>query len=184
MKLLAVQGSPKKKGNTALLLDHYLRGVEENHPQVEIKRVFLQEKNIKPCRGCYTCESEESKNQCVIQDEMQDLYPKILEADLLVFATPVYWWSITAQLKIFIDRLCAIGVAGCQGKKFVLLLTYGGADPNSGPEMVKEMFKEICNYLKMDFIQAYKTCTEAYLPVAENQKAQNDVYQLGKNLID
>ena len=59
MNVLAVQGSPKKKGNTALLLYHYLRGVEENHRNVEIDRVFLQEKNINQnihdCRGKITC---------------------------------------------------------------------------------------------------------------------------------
>ncbi|CEO90515.1 flavodoxin family protein [Syntrophaceticus schinkii] len=115
MKVLAVQGSPKKKGNTALLLEHYLRGVEENHRNVEINRVFLQEKNIAPCTGCYTC--IEKNSSCVIEDDMQELYGKIVEADLLIFATPVYWWSISAQLKTFVDRFCPLSVEEFQRQK-------------------------------------------------------------------
>lgn len=181
MKILAVQGSPKKKGNTALLLNHYLRGVEDNHRDVEINRVFLQEKNIEPCRGCYTC--VETKDSCVIKDDMQGLYDKIVEADVLIFATPVYWWSISAQLKTFVDRFCPLNVEDFEGKKFVLLITYGMALPNTGPEMVESMFKEIWDHFKVDFAQIYSTCTEQYLPVAENKEAQEAVYELGKVIV-
>ena len=180
MKILAVQGSPKKKGNTALLLDHYLLGVKENHRDVDVDRVFLQEKNIKPCRGCYTC--VETKGDCVIKDDMQELYQKIIEADVLIFATPVYWWSITAQLKTFVDRFCPLNTDDFKGKKFVLLMTYGAALPNSGPEMVQSMFKEIWNHYQVNFVQSYGTCTEEYLPVAENKQAQDAAYELGKAL--
>jgi multimeric flavodoxin WrbA len=180
MKVLAVQGSPKKKGNTALLLEHYLRGVEENHRNVEINRVFLQEKNIAPCTGCYTC--IEKNSSCVIEDDMQELYDKIIEADLLVFATPVYWWSISAQLKTFVDRFCPLSVEDFKGKKFVLLMTYGMARPNTGPEMVENMFKEIWDHFEVDFAQTYSTCTEQYLPVAENKEAQDAVYELGSGV--
>ncbi|MDD2439489.1 MAG: flavodoxin family protein [Methanosarcinaceae archaeon] len=141
---------------------------------------FCRKKTFEPCRGCYTC--VETKGGCVIQDDMHILYQKIIAADALVFATPIYWWSITAQLKTFVDRFCPLSSEDLKGKKFVLLMTYGAALPNSGPEMVENMFKEIINNFEMDFVQVYSTCTEEYLPVAENKDAQDTVYDLGKNL--
>ncbi|HZK18601.1 MAG TPA: flavodoxin family protein [Clostridia bacterium] len=180
MRVLAIQGSPRKKGNTALLLKHYLHGVEKSQPDVEIDRVFLQEKNITPCTGCYTCVNQ--KTSCIINDDMQELYGKIVDADLLVFATPIYWWSISAQLKTFIDRFCPLNVADFKGKKFALLMTYGMAQPNTGPQMVEDMFREIWGHFDVDFAQSYGTCTEQYLPVAENKRAQEDVYRLGNTI--
>jgi multimeric flavodoxin WrbA len=114
---------------------------------------------------------------------MQDLYQKFHRAEVLIFATPVYWWNITSQLKRFMDRMYAIDVeSGFKNKKFVLLLTYGGALPNSGPELVQRTFKEICDYVHMDFVQFYGTCTDDYKPVEENQEAQEAVYEMGKAL--
>ncbi len=79
----------------------------------------------------------------MIDDDMQDLYTKLKDADAFIFATPIYWWSITAQLKKFIDRLCPpITSRDLEGKKFALLMTYGAAPPNRGPEMVTDMFEE------------------------------------------
>lgn len=181
MNVLSILGSPKKKGNTAILLEYYLRGIKDNQDNVIINCVFLQEKNIEPCRGCYTCVN--TGNNCVIQDDMQNLYDLIKETDVLIFATPVYWWSVTSQLKKFIDRLCPISPKNLKGKKFVLLMTYGSAPPNPGPGMVKDMIREICNYFEMDFVQSYSTCTEECLPVAKNKDAQMDAYNLGKDLI-
>ncbi len=180
MKVLAIQGSPRKKGNTALLLEHYLSGLEENHSDVEIERVFLQEKDIAPCTGCYTCINEESS--CIIDDDMQGLYGRIIEADLLIFATPIYWWSISAQLKVFVDRFCPFTIEDFKDKKFVLLMTYGNLLPNTGPKMVEDMFREIWDYFELDIVQTYSVCTDQYLPVAENREAQKAVYELGKKI--
>lgn len=180
MRVLAVLGSPKKKGNTALLLEHYLRGFKENHRDVEIDQVFLQEKQIEPCRGCYTC--IEKNSSCVIEDDMQELYSRIIAADVLIFATPIYWWSISAQLKTFVDRFCPLTIEDLKGKKFVLLMTYGMAQPNTGPQMVEDMFQEIWDHFQVDFAQTYSTCTEQYIPVAENKEAQEAAYELGKTL--
>ena len=181
MNLLALLGSPKEKGNTALLLDHYLRGVKECDKSARVETVFLHGKDIHPCTGCYTC--VDTGGTCVIDDDMQDLYTKLKEADVFIFATPIYWWSITAQLKKFIDRMCPITSRDLEGKKFVLLMTYGAAPPNRGPEMVTDMFKEIWHSFKVDFVHVYSTCTEDYLPVSENEKAQRDAYELGKDLV-
>lgn len=182
MKILAIQGSPRKNGNTAVLLKHYLLGIEEIHQDAEIKMINLTEKNIQSCMGCDGCRN--SKRKCVIKDDMHELYSDILEADLLILASPIYWWNITAQAKQFIDRFYALNFNNnFKGKRFVLLTTYGDEDPNSGTDIIKRMFSDICDYLGMDFIQYYGVCSGT-VSVKDNTKAQSDVYQLGKRTIE
>lgn len=181
MNVLAVLGSPRKEGNTSLLLDKYLEGLA-THNDVKIEKALLGEKNIFPCKSCYACKNK-SNSGCVIKDDMTDLYKSVKESDVLVFATPIYWWNMSAQMKIFIDRLFGLqDVKDFEGKKAVLLMTYGGELPNSGPEIVQKSIKEICDYLKIDLVQIYGTCTDGYVPVAENKKAQGEVYKMGKEL--
>jgi len=183
MKVFSALGSPNKKGNTAALLNEYLKGVNENHENVENTSVFLQEKDIKACRGCNACKN--GLGNCVIKDDMQQLYKEIKEADIIIFATPVYWWNMTAQLKTFIDRMYALDFEKVfLGKKFTLLMTYGGANPNSGAMIVKKNLEEIVSFLGMDFVHKYGVSTGDYreYPVDKNIEALSDVYNLGKAL--
>ena len=98
-KVLALSCSPRKKGNSELLLDEFLRAAQDNSCQTE--RIRVAELNIQPCSHCDHCLGEGS---CVIQDDMQLLYPKLLEADCLVFASPIYFMAHCAQAKLVIDR--------------------------------------------------------------------------------
>ena len=142
MKVLALLGSPRKNGNTSLLLDEYLRGIKDSNKDAEITKVFLQEKNIHSCAACEACRNI-NIGQCAIKDDMQELYPLFRQADVVVYATPIYWWSVSAQLKAFMDRCYALGSIedSFAGKKAVLLMTYGGELPNNGPELVKTTFE-------------------------------------------
>lgn len=180
MKILALLGSPRKKGNTALLLDEYLRGIKDSNKDAEIVKVFLQEKKISGCTACEACRNV-TIGQCAIKDDMQELYPLFRQADMVVYATPIYWWSVSAQLKAFMDRCYALGSIedSFTGKKAALLMTYGGEQPNNGPDLVKTTFEEICDYKEMNLIDVYSVCTDDYMPVAENTKALRDVYEMG-----
>ena len=180
MKVLALLGSPRKNGNTSLLLDEYLRGIKDSNKDAEITKVFLQEKNIHSCAACEACRNINIV-QCAIKDDMQELYPLFRQADVVVYATPIYWWSVSAQLKAFMDRCYALGSIkdSFADKKAALLMTYGGELPNKGPELVKTTFEEICDYKEMDLIDVYGVCTEDYMPVAENTEALGDVYEMG-----
>ncbi len=178
MKAVCFLGSPRKKGNTAALLDSVISGLTQGG-KVESELVFLHEKNIKPCNGCEACKKEGSKG-CAIQDDMSDIYPLIRKADLIIFATPIYWWSVTAQMKLLIDRLYGMDFK-CGMKKVVLLMTYGGELPNSGPETTEKLFIEICDYLKMNAAGVMGVCTGS-IPVSENKKALADAFRLGEVL--
>lgn len=181
MKVFSVLGSPNKKGNTAALLQQYLKGVEENHSDVKIIKVFLEEMNINGCKGCSACKSGKIDN-CVIMDDMNELYKKLKASDIVIFSTPIYCFSMTAQLKTFIDRLYALDYKTWRDKKIVLLTTYGDKDrASSGVVNAINIIKDMAGFLGIDLIQEYGVST-AILPASQNNKALDEAYELGKKL--
>jgi multimeric flavodoxin WrbA len=107
MKILGISFSPREQGNTELLLDKVFEGARRLGADTELFRVAA--KNISPCDGCGSCFKT---GECHIQDDMQELYRKMLEADGIVFGTPVYFYNMTAQGKTVIDRTIALGHEG------------------------------------------------------------------------
>lgn len=103
MKILGLSCSPRKDGNTVFLLNEALKGAGELGAEIELYSVAG--KNIKPCEGCNTCREN---GECRIQDDMQELYRKLLESDGIIFGTPVYFYNVTAQAKTIIDRTIAL----------------------------------------------------------------------------
>ena len=103
MKILAISTSPRAGGNTDLLVDAVVRSATEAGGDVE--KVATREFTIGPCTECNACQKT---GRCAIQDDMQQMYPKLLDADRIVFATPVYFLGPCAQAKAFIDRCQAI----------------------------------------------------------------------------
>lgn len=178
MKIGAFLGSPRRNGNTAQLLREFLRGAAENK-DTAVEEVFLQEKRIYNCTACEGCKTSTG---CVINDDMQKLYPIIKEADILVFAMPIYWWSMPGQMKTFVDRFYGLKKNERSGKKAFVLMTYGGAMPNSGPELVERTFRDIFDYIDIDLVKVYGVCTDEYIPVEENVVALREVYEIGASI--
>ncbi len=103
MKIVAFNASPrKKKSNTDRILQPFLEGAREAGAEVET--VYLYEKKIKPCLGCFDCWLK-TPGRCIQKDDMPELLEKMLEADVRVYATPLYVFGMTAQLKLFFDRI-------------------------------------------------------------------------------
>ncbi len=102
-KVLILSGSPRKGGNSDLLCDEFMRGAQESGHQVEKIRVAA--KKIVPCSACYYC--RDHGGACVYQDDMAEVLQKMIDADVIVLASPVYFYSIDAQLKAVIDRTVA-----------------------------------------------------------------------------
>jgi multimeric flavodoxin WrbA len=91
--VVVLLGSPRKKGNSTVLAKQIIHGVESVSAKVET--VYLNGLNIKPCQGCYACKKKNSTG-CAVDDDMQSLYPKLVESDAWVIASPVYWFSMSA----------------------------------------------------------------------------------------
>ena len=105
MKVLGIMGSPRRKSNTEILLDKALEGARETGADVE--KVLVSKLKISPCLEIYACLKD---GNCAIKDDMQLLYKKLLEADHIIFASPMFFYGITSQAKAIIDRCQALWV--------------------------------------------------------------------------
>jgi multimeric flavodoxin WrbA len=103
MKVLGILGSPRKGGNTELLLEEALKGAEAEGAEVE--RLRITDYNIIPCKECLACYKD---GNCIILDDMAKIYPKLLEADILLLASPIFFYGVTAWAKALIDRCQAL----------------------------------------------------------------------------
>ena len=100
MNILILSGSPRKNGNTDLLVEAFSKGTSEKH-HVEV--VSVHDYNVHPCMGCNACFTSEG-NTCVQKDDMSLIYEKLANADMIVIASPIYFYGLSAQLKAVIDR--------------------------------------------------------------------------------
>lgn len=101
-KVLILEGSPRKNGNSDILCDEFMRGAVEAGNEVE--KIRVAEKNIGYCRACYACRDT---GVCAIKDDMAEVMQKMIDCDVMVLASPVYFYSICAQLKTVLDRSVA-----------------------------------------------------------------------------
>lgn len=98
-KVLVLSASPRKGGNSDLLCDEFIKGAQESGHQTE--KVFVASKNINYCKGCEVCNTT---HKCVQNDDMEEILEKMVNADVIVMATPVYFYTMDAQMKTLIDR--------------------------------------------------------------------------------
>lgn len=141
MKIIILQGSPNKKGSTSILAESFAKGaVEAGH---KVERFDLAKMNIHPCIGCVACGYE---GPCVQKDDNQQIREAILGADMVVFATPLYYYGMSAQLKIVVDRFCAYN-SSLHGKhmKSALLTVAWNAD-NWTFEALEAHYKTLVRY--------------------------------------
>ena len=116
-KVLILSGSPRKNGNSDLLCDEFARGaIEAGH---EVEKIRVAEKKISYCRACYACRGT---GVCAIKDDMAEVLEKIHWADAIVLASPVYFYSIDAQMKAVIDR-CVAQWTKIKNKSFYYIMT-------------------------------------------------------------
>lgn len=128
-KVLAISASPRK-GNSDTLCDEFVRGAQEVGADVE--KVRLADYKIGYCKGCLACLATQ---KCVQQDDALAVIDKMAEADIICFATPVYFYNVCAQLKTLLDRTCA-HVARLANKQFVLLMTAEDRDKDAFDEIL------------------------------------------------
>ena len=182
-KILILMGSPRKSGNSAVLAEHLAHGAIGSGAHVDT--IYINGMDINPCTGCNECQGENA-NGCVIDDAMQDVYPKLKAADSIVFASPIYWFSVTAQLKTVIDRIYAVGGGDkniLRGKNFGVLLVFADADPfTSGAVNALRMFQDISAYLGTTIVDmVYGSAYEAG-EIANNPELLKQAHELGEKL--
>lgn len=143
-RVIGIVGSPRRNGNTEILVDEVLAGAEEAGAQT--KKITLNDLNIAPCQACNACLKT---GECVQQDDMAKLLEKMESSQVWVFGTPIYWWGPTAQFKAFIDRWYGVKKTVFRGRRVILVIPLGGGDPYYARHTVG-MFEDILPYQGME----------------------------------
>jgi multimeric flavodoxin WrbA len=146
-KVLGIMGSPRRNGNTHILVSKILEGAAGQGAETEL--IFLDKLKIRECDGCHACWQGK---ECSKKDDMNNLYGKIAGSDILVFGTPVYWYGPTALMKALIDRFVYFGCPEnrikIKGKAAALAIPYEEENNETG-EFVAAFFEKSFNYLEL-----------------------------------
>lgn len=142
MKIVVLTGSPRRNGNSAHLAEQFIKGAREaGHDVFRFDCAFA---NVAPCRACNHCGMD---GPCVSNDDFETLRPHLLEADMVVFATPLYYFGFSSQLKAVIDRFYAInGQIKGAAKKAALLMTYADTAPREAEPLLSH-YEALTEYL-------------------------------------
>lgn len=146
-KILILNGSPRQQGNTAGLVEAFKQGAEEKGHTVTTFN--LQKMNIHPCLGCFGG-GKDADSPCVQKDDMQQIYPAYEESTILVLASPMYYWSITAQLKAAFDRLFAVAEKDSNyrnPRKDCIMLMAAEGDSKDNFEPVEHYYHSLVKHL-------------------------------------
>ncbi len=188
MKVIAFLGSPRKEGNTELLLKEVVRGVEDSGFKVEIFN--LNSMDIQPCQDCGGCDET---GECIIQDDMAAIYDAIKTADRIILASPIFFFALSAQAKIMIDRCQSFWCGKYLLKKPVtpsgygrkgLLLLVGGMKKDVGVQC-----SESCATAFFRTVSVPEHSTLSVLgvdkkgAVLDHPTALKDAYEAGRKLV-
>lgn len=146
-RILGIVGSPRRGGNTEILIDEVLAGAEESGFLIE--KLILNELNITPCQACNACNKT---GDCVQKDDMQKILEKMNQSDVWVFGTPIYWWGPTAQFKAFIDRWYGADKAIFEKKKIILVISLGAGSAHYARHTIG-MFEDIIPYKSAELVE-------------------------------
>ena len=177
MNILILAGSPRKGGNTDLLVEAFEKGVSQKH---SVEKVSVHDCKVYPCMGCNACFRNED-HTCCQKDDMARIYKKLAKADMLVIASPVYFYGLSAQLKTIIDR-CHNPIRDSFHIKKAALLLVGAA---SLPELFDSILTQYQLCLNFFHIEdAGKVLVRGVKEKGdvESTEALNEAYDLGRSL--
>lgn len=144
-KVLGIVGSPRRGGNTEILVDEVLLGAEKAGALTE--KVILNELDISPCQSCNACQKT---GKCVQKDDMPALLEQMEQSQVWVLGTPIYWWGPTAQFKAFLDRWYSVRQATFEGRCVILAIPLGGSAHYA--RYTVGMLTDIVNYVGMELV--------------------------------
>lgn len=179
MKVTVITGSPHKKGTTAFLADKFIEGATEaGHDVYRFDAAF---EDVKPCLSCEYCSNHES--ECVHKDSMDKLNEKLLDSDMVVFVSPIYYYTMSAQIKAVLDRFHAKNAKLAGNKKAMLFTAAYGSDDGTmeGIQITYEAILRFLNWEDAGILLA-KGCParEVLVETDYPQKA----YEMGKAIVN
>ena len=188
-KVLIINGSLRVRGNTDTLIANLVKGTKNTGTRV--RHYFLRDKKIADCRGCFHCCK---KNSCAIKDDMQEIHGEIQHSDLLILASPLYWWGVTGLMKTFIDRLYlyypSTNAGMIAGKKAIIITPmhvnaaeHGERIFSSEIEPIKMTYHYILRRLGVDIVDMiFYPGLNNKADARQNKDFLNSAFEIGKGL--
>ena len=178
MKIVVLQGSPNKNGSTNILVEEFSRGAKESGHTVQ--SLDLTDLNVTPCTGCVACGYE---GLCVQKDDNQKIKKSVLEADMIVFATPLYYYGMSAQLKTVIDRFCSYNSSITRKHMKSALLSVAWNNDTWTFDALESHYRTLVRYLNFQDQGAIlgKGCGSPSM--TKNSYFPKLAYEMGKRLI-
>lgn len=177
VKIVVLMGSPNRKGSTNILVEEFIRGAKENGHQAEV--VDVCHADVHPCTGCVHCGYE---GPCVQKDDVELIRRQLLQSDMVVFATPLYYYGMTAQMKTVVDRFCAYNSSLNRRHLKSALLTVAWNADDWTFDALEAHYKTLVRYINfedMGMVLGYGCGTPA---MTSRSKYPEQAYRLGKSL--
>lgn len=182
--VLVLLGSPRRRGNSAILAERIAKGAKSAGARVET--LFIHGMKIAPCKSCYACQKPNSKG-CSIKDDMHTVYKKLIAADAWVIAGPVYWFTLSAQTKLWMDRCFALiprAREAFEGKRIAIAMSYGDIDPfKSGCVNALRTFQDVFGYVQAHISGiVYGSAMDAG-EIKKNEELLKEAEELGRHIV-
>ncbi|MBR2812895.1 MAG: flavodoxin family protein [Solobacterium sp.] len=177
MKITILMGSPNRKGSTNILVDAFVRGAQEAGHTCEV--IDAAHASVHPCIGCIHCGYE---GPCVQKDDMEKIRKSLLSSDMVVFATPLYYYGMSAQLKIIVDRFCAFNSSLNRRHLKSALLTVAWNADDWTFDAISAHYKTLVRYINLEdkgMVLGYGCGTPS---MTEHSRYPEQAYKLGKGL--
>lgn len=172
MNILILNGSPRPNGNTAAMVSAFVEGASENGHNITV--VPVCQKKIAGCLACEYCHNR-GEGKCIQQDDMQEVYPVLEEAEMIVLASPIYYHSFTGQLQCAINRIYALDKPK-NLKKAALILSSGSDDVYGGA--IYEYQNSFLDYLKLEDMGVFT----AFKDQNKSEEKLSELREFGRNL--
>jgi len=188
-KIVAISGSPRRDGNTDTLLGRFLEGVSScgmlDQGTLKVEKIFTNNLKISSCRECGSCSKT---GECIIKDEMQTLYDKIIDCDFIAVASPIFFTTVSGYLKVFIDRFQRFWALKYELKKKVIvktnrkgiLISTAGSKSKDIFDCTKKIMRAFFDVLYVEYLCDFLfNGTDYKGEILKNQKALNEIYDFG-----
>jgi len=177
-KVVVLVGSLRHNGNTSLLASSFVKGAKENDNEVTV--ISVADYKVTPCSGCNACRKRKD-NSCIVKDDMQKVFSVLKEADVIILASPVYFYGLSARLKAIIDRLHQPARSVMKVKKLGLLLVAADTLPTVF-DAIKLQYELIIDYFHLESIGQVLAYGVEGLGDIEGKPVLQEAYNLGFNM--
>jgi len=186
MKILAVVGSPRRKGNTDALVERILEGAQNQGADTE--KIYLNDLTLRGCQACNLCRRD-IDDPCVLDDDMPAVHEKLRGSDALIIGTPIYYFGPSAQTKLFLDRWYALAGQEGQGhamkdKRIALALAYADPDPfSSGAANAYAIFRDAARWVGAPLVGVVHGTADKKGEITGNAALMDEAVELGRKLV-